>query len=102
MRSKFYIVTINADKFNPDLEFHKGLTETKGIEAWWHHFYSTYIIKVSNSVKAKDIVNVVRRIAPQKRSFIAEINLNNAGGILPQTAWNWIRNHQISESSLKG
>ena len=104
MPDKFYVITIDADNFTSirDLEaFHKRLIKTTGLKAWWHHLHSTYIIKVSHSVKAGDIANLIHKIAPKKPSFIAEINLNNTGGSLPKNAWTWIKNHTVSDSSFK-
>lgn len=96
-RDKFFIITIDKEgllsSFNKK-EFHLELIKTRGIKAWWHYLESTYIIKVDYSVNATHVAELIIEIAPGKKFFTSEIELNDYSGWLSNEAWDWIQSNR--------
>jgi hypothetical protein len=82
-----------TDGFNYK-KFHDTLTKANGILNWWHYLDSSYIIIVQDGITATNVSDYVRSIAPNKRFFTCQLNLNDHNGWLPQEAWDWINKYR--------
>lgn len=96
MRGKFYIITLDIggqlDAFDYK-KFHDSITTAKGVQSWWHHLDSTYILKVDFDITANNIAEYIYKINSNKKFFVCELNINNINGYLPKQAWDWIRDN---------
>ena len=72
------------------VEFHNKLIALPSIINWFHYIKSSYIL-VSNVSSATMISNDIRKILPNNRFLVVELNLKNRNGILPEKAWDWLR-----------
>jgi hypothetical protein len=72
------------------VEFHNKLIALPIITNWFHYIKSSYIL-VSNVSSATMISNDIRKILPNNRFLVVELNLKNRNGILPEKAWDWLR-----------
>jgi hypothetical protein len=97
MNSKAYIISFDKggvlDHFDYQ-KFHNRLTTDKEIINWWHHLESCYIIIVPSHINSTSISNFIMEIAPQKKHFVCELNLNDHNGWLPKEAWEWINSYK--------
>jgi hypothetical protein len=92
--SKPYIITFSyTDNIPPQvLHNHVDSLLPNIIQDWWHYLDSSYIV-ISN-FEATKLYNHIYQGIPNKHILIAEINLKNAQGWLPQSAWNWISKYK--------
>ena len=94
---KYYLISLKSSGFFDGLnakKFHKDLTTANGVNAWWHHIDSLYILKVDYGITSTDIADYIKSIAPKKQFFVIEISLKNYNGWLPADAWEWLKKQQ--------
>jgi hypothetical protein len=62
--------------------------------AWWHHLDSTWIVQTSENV---NIWTERLRLVMDSNDFFIIIDITRAprNGWLPQSAWEWIINHEV-------
>ena len=96
---KTYIVTFEKegilDSFNY-VSFHEKLTTAQGVISWWHYLGTTYILSVPDTATATSVTQYILAIAPNKKFFVAKVDLKDHGGWLPKEAWDWINNQTSS------
>lgn len=93
-----YIVTFDKellDYLGGSNKLHDRLTNARGVINWWHYLDSTYILIVENTYNATSISNLISKIAPDRRFFVAQINLKDHNGWLPKEAWDWIKDQRV-------
>ncbi len=90
---KVFIVTL--DLTDPALEVsevRKRLTSDSRIGTWWNHLPGVYLVKTD--LTANELSELVKHRAGNANFLVAEVNLAESEGWLPDTAWQWIRKRE--------
>ncbi len=89
---KVYLLVFDRDDFRHNyLRIHKKIKNDVYIENWWHYLKSAYIL--TSELSAEHLFDEIRKILPNHKFLITEIDLENCEGWLPEKAWEWIEKH---------
>lgn len=91
MKKSYLVVSLYDKRY-------KKITNSKLVSDWWHYLPGMFIV-VSESNPEELRKNMFRN---KDVSFIAEINLDNTCGLLPNPAWEWIFKHSKSKNRKLG
>ena len=90
MHPKLYLLVFDPYKTDPTA-LHNIITNLPNTTEWWHYLGSAYII--ASRLNALELQNYIN--SRWVGFFLAtEINAENAGGWLPQEAWDWINSRK--------
>ena len=84
-----YLITYELK--NPGRDY-SGLYNTiKSLGLWWHYLASTWIIKSSTTLSAREISDrLVPHIDSNDYLLVIKIDTTDSQGWLPQDAWDWL------------
>ncbi len=80
-------------------DIHKVITEQLSATNWWHYLSKGYII--TTSVPSAGITNTLSNRYPGLLFLIIKIDLDDASGVLPKEAFDWIRNKSSKFVKIK-
>jgi|HubBroStandDraft_3_1064219.scaffolds.fasta_scaffold47297_2 hypothetical protein len=83
---KIYIITFGVAEVNL-AALNQYLFDSSDIIAFWNYVPLVYCVK--SRATATELAYKLTPFFPNGNFFIAEINPNNANGMLPEPAWEW-------------
>ncbi len=86
-------------------DIHKRITEQLDASNWWHYLANAYII--TTSVSSAGITNSLSGWFPGLLFLIIKVDLEDASGVLPKEAFDWIRDKsgkyvKVSRTTMPG
>lgn len=89
--NKIYLLVFDPYKTNAS-GLHDIIKNNTYIANWWHYLGSAYLIKSRYTLFT--IQNDIITKWPNQHFLLIEVNAHNAGGWLPQAAWDWINQNK--------
>ena len=91
------ILLVSYDLQAPNKNYDDLCATLKTAESWWHYLKSTWILYTNDSVDAWQ--KKIKAVVDNNDNFIVvDITCRTRNGWLPKKAWEWIRNHENSQS----
>lgn len=82
-----YLISYTPYFLYPQPTVHDFVTNHLNGSDWW---YYTNIYLLDTTLTIPQITSSFRSRFPGMMHFVAKVDLNNNGGVLPQEAWDWI------------
>ncbi len=90
MNKRTFLVAVDAGDPNAQAQnFRLFLKDNPKVDNWWN--YMPFIYLVVSSDDADAVAHSVRSRTGLNKFLVTEVNLNESEGMLPESAWNWIR-----------